>query len=118
MLRRWVVALLVVSLAPVAMSMNSTAGSAGLLGRYIVVLKDSANADAVAGRAATLGATVNSLLGSVDALVVSLPLLRLGSLEKDPRVAFVTPDRPVHLLDAGTPDLSAVGTAGAGGVPT
>ena len=112
MLRRWIVAVLVLSLAPVAMSLSSTAGSSGILGRYIVVLKDSANADAVAGRASTLGATVDSLFGSINTLVVSLPLLRLGSLQKDPRVAFVTPDRPIRLLD------NAAGTGATGGVPT
>jgi subtilisin family serine protease len=109
MLRRWIVAVLVLSLAPVAMSLTSTAGSSGL-GRYIVVLKDSANADAVASKATGLGATVNSLFSGVNSLVVSLPLLRLGSLQRDPRVAFVTPDRPVRLLD------SAAG--GTSGVPT
>ena len=44
MLRRWVVAVLVLSLAPVAMSLSSTAGSSGILGRYIVVLNNSAMA--------------------------------------------------------------------------
>src|SRR5437870_12048059 len=111
MLRRWVVAVLVLSLAPVARSLSSTAGSSGILGRYIVVLNNSANADAVAGKATTLGATVDSLFGSINTLVVSLPLLRLGSLQRDPRVAFVTPDRPVRLLD------NAPG-APAGAVPT
>jgi hypothetical protein len=117
MLRRWIVAVVVLSLAPVAMSLSSTAGSSGILGRYIVVLKDSANADAVAGKASTLGATVNSLFGSINTLVVSLPLLRLGSLQRDPRVAFVTPDRPVRLLDA-APLAGGAGTGATGGVPT
>ena len=108
MLRRWIVAVLVMSLAPVGLSLTSTAGSAGATGRYIVVLKDSANADAVAGRATGLGATVNSLFSSVNTLVVSLPLLRLGSLQRDPRVAFVTPDRPVRLLDTTAGGASSV----------
>jgi len=112
MLRRWIVAMLVLSLAPVAMSLSSTAGSSGILGRYIVVLKDSANADAVAGKATGLGATVDSLFGSINTLVVSLPLLRLGTLQRDPRVAFVTPDRPVRLLE------NAAGTGATGGVPS
>ena len=43
MLRRWIVAVVVLSLAPVAMSLSSTAGSSILPGRYIVVLKDSAD---------------------------------------------------------------------------
>jgi subtilisin len=96
----------------VAMSLSSTAGSSGIFGRYIVVLKDTANADAVAGKATTLGATVDSLFGSINTLVVSLPLLRLGSLQRDPRVAFVSADRPVRLLD------NAAGTGATGGVPT
>jgi subtilisin family serine protease len=108
MLRRWIVAVLVMSLAPVGLSLTSTASSAGATGRYIVVLKDSANADAVAGRATGLGATVNSLFSSVNTLVVSLPLLRVGALQRDPRVAFVTPDRPVRLLDTATGDASSV----------
>jgi subtilisin family serine protease len=112
MLRRWFVAVLVMALVPVGMTLSSTAGSSGVLGRYIVVLKDSANADAVAGRAAGLGATVDSLFGSVNALVVSLPVLRLGALQRDPRVAFVTADRPVRLLD------SAAGIRATGGAPT
>jgi subtilisin family serine protease len=110
MLRRWIVAVLVLGLAPVGMSLTSTAGSAGATGRYIVVLKDSANAEAVAGRATTLGATVTSLFSSVNTLVVSLPLLRLGSLQRDPRVAFVTPDRPVRLLDTAAGGASSVPT--------
>jgi hypothetical protein len=119
MLRRWIVAVLVLSLAPVAMSLTSTAGSSGILGRYIVVLKDSANADAVAGKATGLGATVNSLFSSVNTLVVSLPLLRLGSLQRDPRVAFVTPDRPVRLLDnaAGTTSPVPTGVMRIGAAP-
>ncbi|HET9770806.1 MAG TPA: S8 family serine peptidase [Acidimicrobiia bacterium] len=109
MLRRWIVAVLVMALAPVGLSLTSTAGSTGAYGRYIVVLKDSATADAVAGTASGLGATVNSLLGSVNSLVVSLPLLKVGKLQNDPRVAFVTPDRPVRLL-ATTPAATAAPT--------
>ncbi len=121
MLRRWMVAVLVVSLAPVAMSISTPAGSAGAYGRYIVVLKDSASADAVADKASSLGASVNSLFDSVNTLVVSLPLLRVGSLEKDPRVAFVTPDRPVRLLDttpgAGTSSAVPTGVQRIGAAP-
>jgi subtilisin family serine protease len=112
MLRRWIVAVVVLSLAPVAMSLSSTAGSSVLPGRYIVVLKDSADAGAVAGRASTLGATIDSLFGSVNTLVMSLPLLGASRLQNDPRVAFVTPDRPVALLD------NAAGTGATGGVPS
>jgi subtilisin family serine protease len=112
MLRRWTVAVLVMALAPVGLSLSSTANSAGAPGRYIVVLNDSANAEAVAARATGLGATVNSLFGSINTLVVSLSQSRVGSLRQDPRVAFVTADRPVKLLD------NAAGTGATGGVPT
>src|SRR5687767_9986522 len=108
-MRRWIVAVLVMALAPVGLSLTSTAGSSGALGRYIVVLKDAGTADAVAGSVSGLGATVNSLFGSVNSLVVSLPILNVGRLERDPRVAFVTPDRPVRLLDT-TGAASAVPT--------
>jgi len=123
MLRRWFVAVLVLSLAPMAMSLGSTASGSSLLGNYIVVLKSDASASAVAGRATGLGATVDSLFGSLNALVVTLPLLNLASLQRDPRVAFVTSDRPVHLLDAGvtataTRAVATPGSAGIGGVPT
>jgi subtilisin len=114
MLRRWLVAVLAVSLAPLALSFSSVAGGSVLgTGRYIVVLKDSAAAPDVAARATGLGATVDGLLSGVDTLVVSLPLLRLNALRHDSRVAFVTPDRPVRVLD------DAVAPAGTTtGVPT
>ncbi|HYH51299.1 MAG TPA: S8 family serine peptidase [Acidimicrobiia bacterium] len=98
MLRRWMVAVLVMALAPVGLSLATPANSAGQPGRYIVVLNESANADAVASRASGLGATINSLFGSINTLVVSLSQNRVSSLQRDPRVAFVTPDRPVRLL--------------------
>jgi subtilisin family serine protease len=103
MLRRWLVAALALSLAPVALSFSSVAGGSGLgTGRYIVVLKDSASVSAVADSATGLGAYVDELFGGVNSLVVSLPLLRLGQLQHDPRVAYVVPDRPVHLLGSGS----------------
>jgi subtilisin family serine protease len=112
MLRKWAVAVLVMALAPVGLSLTSTANSAGSAGRYIVVLNESASADAVASRATGLGATVNALFGSINTLVVSLSQSRLGSLQRDPRVAFVTADRPVKLL------ANAAGTDATGGVPS
>jgi subtilisin family serine protease len=107
------VAVLVMALAPLGMSLSSTAGSSGAPGRYIVVLNQSANADAVAGRATVLGATVNALFSSLNTLVVSLSPARVASLRKDPRVAFVTPDTPVRLLDN-----QAKSTGSVNGVPT
>jgi len=106
MLRRWLVAALALCLAPVAFSLSSVAGGSVLgTGNYIVVLKDSASVPAVATSATGLGATIDSLFGTVNTLVMSLPLTDLGALERDPRVAYITPDRPVQLLDS-TPSTS------------
>jgi subtilisin len=113
MVRRWMVAVLVMALAPVGMSLSSTAGSSGGSGRYIVVLNESADADAVADRATGLGATVNGLFNSLNTLVVSLSPRRVASLQRDPRVAFVTPDKPVRLLSSTTASAGSVD-----GVPT
>jgi subtilisin family serine protease len=106
------VAVLVMALAPVGLSLNSTAGSSGGTGRYIVVLNESADADAVAGRATGLGATINGLFDSLNALVVSLSPRRVASLQRDPRVAFVTADKPVQLLAT-----NAASTGSIDGVP-
>ncbi|MDQ1516919.1 MAG: hypothetical protein QOE80_2749 [Actinomycetota bacterium] len=113
MLRRWLVAALALCLAPVALSFSSVAGGSVLgTGRYIVVLKDPSATSAVAGRATGLGATVDSVFGAVDSLVVSLPLARLGRLQHDSRVAYVTPDHPVQLLDsAASPASPKAGNA-------
>jgi subtilisin family serine protease len=112
MRRRWLVSVLALCVAPVAMSLSSVAGdSAPGTSRYVVVLKSSAVASDVASTATGLGATVDSLFGTVDTLVVSLPRLALGTLQHDPRVAYVTPDRPVQLLAGTTPaTLPAVPT--------
>ncbi|MDQ1499466.1 MAG: hypothetical protein QOI86_2806 [Actinomycetota bacterium] len=115
MLRRWLVAALALCLVPMALSFSSVAGGSVLgTGRYIVVLKDPSSVSAVAGTATGLGATVDSLFGAVDSLVVSLPALGLARLQHDPRVAYVTPDRPVRLFDSGTSATPATGPA----VPT
>jgi subtilisin family serine protease len=60
-----------------------------------------------------LGATVNALFSSLNTLVVSLSPTRVASLRRDPRVAFVTADRPVRLLDN-----TAKSTGSVDGVPT
>jgi subtilisin len=120
MLRRWLVAALAVSLAPVAFSFSSVAGGSGLgTGRYIVVLKDRSSVSGVAGTATGLGATVNQVFGSVGTLLVSLPLLRLSRLQNDPRVAYVTPDRAVRLVDsAAAPASPDAGRVTGPAVPT
>jgi subtilisin family serine protease len=114
MLRRWLVPPLALACAAVALTLApSTGGAAGGAGRYIVVLKDSAQAADLAAPATALGATVDSLFGAVNSLVVSLSPRNAARLRHDPRVAFVTPDRPVRLL-AGKASAGAAATS----VPT
>src|SRR5690348_11286755 len=109
MLRRWLVSALALSLAPVALSLSSAAGGSVLpTANYIVVLKNAASVPAVASTATGLGGTVDSLFGSVDTLVASLTTSQLNSLQRDPRVAYVAENRPVHVLDAGDGSGSAV----------
>ena len=101
MLRRWLVSLLALCLAPLALSLSSAASGSTLgTGRFIVVMKDSASPTALADTASGLGATVENVFGAVDTLVMSVPLLNLGALEHDSRVAYIAPDRSVRLLDA------------------
>jgi len=108
MLRRWLVSALALTLAPVAFSLSSTAsGSVLSTGNYIVVLKNSASAPAVASSATGLGATVDGLFGAVNTLVASLTTSQLNSLRHDPRVAYVAENRPVHVFDSGS-DTSSV----------
>jgi subtilisin family serine protease len=96
--------MLALCLAPVAMPLSSVAGGSVLgTGRYVVVLKNSASASDVAGTATGLGATIDDLFGTVNTLVVSLPPVDVGTLQHDPRVAYVTPDRTVQLLAGRTP---------------
>src|SRR2546423_1800053 len=114
MLRRSLLALLVLSLAPLGLSLPSVAGSSPLgPTRYIVVMKDSAPAPDVAATATGLGASIDSTLGFLNTLVMSLSPRDVTRLRHDARVAFVTPDRPIRLLAD-----SSAGTAAASGVPT
>jgi subtilisin family serine protease len=109
MLRRWLLALVVLSLAPVGLSLSSMAAGSGLgPGRYIVVVNDDAPASSVAGTVTGLGATVDSLFGAVNTLVMSLTPRDVKRLRHDPRVASVTPDRPVRILDSSTPAAAPV----------
>jgi subtilisin len=99
MLRRWLLALVVLCLTPLALSLSSVAGSSGLgPSRYIVVMKDSAPVPDVAAKATGLGATIDSTFGFLNTLVMSLSPRDVTRLRRDPRVAYVTPDRPVRLL--------------------
>lgn len=112
MLRRSVVALLVLSIVPLATISTAGGEVTPLFGRYIVVLNDSAAPDAVAESATGLGATVNGIFDGLNGFVATLPLLNLGALQNDPRVAYVAPDRPVHLL-ASEPAPAGVSRIGA-----
>ena len=96
MVRRTLIALLLMSMVPLASTV--TAGSSPGTGRYIVVLKDSATAGTVAHQLTGLGASVQGLFGGLNSLLVSLPVLKLGALQNDPRVAYVAADRPMHAL--------------------
>jgi subtilisin len=99
MLRRPLVSALVFALIPAAMLLASGAErSAPEAGRYIVVLKSSTSNLDLAGTATRLRATADGRLGALKTLVVSLRRRDVGALRRDPRVAYVTPDRPVRLL--------------------
>jgi subtilisin family serine protease len=101
MLRRLLVSVLALCLAPLVLSFSSAAGGSVLpTGNYIVVLKDGAAVPAVASAATGLGGTVDGLFGAVDTLVASLTTSQLSSLRHDRRVAYVARNRPVHLLDS------------------
>lgn len=74
-----------------------------------MVLNSSGSAEAVAGAA---GATVEGIFRSaLDGFVATLTPASLEALRRDPRVAYVAPDRPVHLLAESTP--SGVARVGA-----
>jgi subtilisin family serine protease len=112
MLRRCVIALLLSSLVPLGAATTAGGSLAPASGRYIVVLKDSADPGDVAARVTGLGATVQGLFSSVNGLLVSLPVLKLKALRNDPRVAYVAPDGPVHLLAEPTPTgVTRIGAA-------
>jgi subtilisin family serine protease/sugar lactone lactonase YvrE/phosphodiesterase/alkaline phosphatase D-like protein len=76
-------------------------------GRYIVVLKDSvkhpgAVADAQADqREADVGFVYRSALKGYSA---TMPKDEVEALERDPRVKYVTPDRPVTIASQSTPE--------------
>ena len=112
MLRRSMVALLISSLVPVAVATQATGEITPALGRYIVVLKSPTGTGSLTETASGLGATVNGVFSTLNGLLVTLPLLNLRALERDPRVAYVVPDRPVRLLAESPP--AGVQRVGAG----
>jgi subtilisin family serine protease len=92
------VALLISSLVPLALATQATGEVSPAFGRYIVVLKSPSASGSLTETASGLGATVNGVFSSLNGLLVTLPLINLSSLIRDPRVAYVVPDRPVRLL--------------------
>ena len=121
MLRRWMVAVLVVALVPVAMSLTSRRAVRGRTGATSSSSRTRPAPMPSPSKATGLGATVELAVRLLNTLVVSLPLLKVGRLEQDPRVAFVTPDRPVRLLDtapgAGTSSAAPTGVTRIGAAP-
>ncbi len=111
MLRRSVVALLISSLVPLAVATQATGEVTPALGRYIVVLRSPVASASVAESASGLGATVNGVFSSLNGLLVTLPLLNLNGLRRDPRVAYIVPDRPVRLLADQAAGVSRIGAA-------
>jgi subtilisin family serine protease len=92
--------------ASTTLAFAAQAGAASGEGRYIVVLKDSvAHPGAVAEDQAEevdgdVGLVYRSALRGYAA---TLPRDEVETLEEDPRVAYVTPDRKVELLSQATP---------------
>ncbi len=118
MLRRIALALAALVAVPMLIPSGAEGDYTPALGRYIVVLNDSATpADAaeVMASATGLGATVNGLFGSVlHGLSVTLPILNLTNLRNDPRVAYIAPDRKVGLFkDAEAPVPNGISRIGA-----
>jgi subtilisin family serine protease len=115
MLRRILIPLLMLGMVPLTATPSAN-GNLGL-GRFIVVLDNPADAAAVAGAAVEHGAKVNATFGSaLNGFVATLPLLNLGALRSDPRVAYVKADRPVRLL-AETPTGTPTGVSRIGALP-
>jgi subtilisin len=114
--RRFLVPLLALALVPVAAAPTAN-GNLGL-GRFIVVVEDSADATAVAGAAVERGARLNATFGSaIKGFVATLPLLDLRALRSDPRVAYVKADRPLRLLDTAAPAGTPTGVSRVGALP-
>jgi subtilisin len=82
-----------------ALSSPTAAGSSAA-GRYIVVLRDSANSAAVASEHATrYGASVSQVYAAaLHGYAATIPESRLAEVRADPRVAFISADREVHAV--------------------
>lgn len=114
MLRRSLIALVALSLVPLAGATQAGGDVTPVLGRYIVVMKDpAAGAGLLNETVAAVGGTLNGIFGSVlNGGVLTLPLLNLNALRNDPRVAYVAPDRPLRLLAEPAPSgVARIGAA-------
>jgi subtilisin family serine protease len=96
---RFVRALVPVVLALLLAAPAAGAGS-GAVGRYIVVLRDSADSAAVAREhAARHGASVSHVYrAALRGYAAAIPEARLAAVRSDSRVAFISADRPVHAI--------------------
>lgn len=121
MMRRLMVSL--VALPVIALGVTTQAvrsDAAPQYGRYVVVLNDSADPNAVASQATGLGAVVNGLFGSLNSLVATLTPQGVDALRADPRVRFVTADIPMRIAESAPNGVARIGAqprGGPGGAP-
>lgn len=112
MLHRRPLCLLVSCLVLAAMSPIAVRKTTRAAARYLVVLEPSVSATDFVRSVAKLDASVDHLFGAVNTLTVSLEPAELAALTDDPRVAYLTPDRPVRVLDAGNPSRGRAAPTG------
>jgi|SRR5581483_6838009 len=106
MCRRVLAFLIVLCVGPVVMSGGARGATAvPAAGRYLVVVKDGASPADVVAAVQRLGATVDRFFATMRTAVVSLPDEGVAALRGDPRVAYVAPDRIVHILATAVPAL-------------
>jgi subtilisin family serine protease len=90
-------------LSAIAVAPASSAPAGGPPGRYIVVLRDGAGdpAAVAADHGRRYGASAPSFVyrAALQGYAATVPAERLDDLRSDPRVAFVSDDRPVSALD-------------------
>lgn len=94
------VTLIVVGLLPAGQAI------AGGTGRYIVVLEDSVASPAAVARAhgRAYGLRVTHVYGSaIKGYAATLPAAAVARLREDPRVASISPDRPMRILTQTNP---------------
>jgi subtilisin len=126
-IRSLLAGLLIVCLAVLAVEKQTIAQGQGTVGRYIVVLQDDQpNVPAVAqDHAARFGANVQFVYqAALRGYAAAIPDARLAALRSDPRVLFVSEDRPVSAVAQSLPtgidriDAEAGSLVGTALVPT